>query len=185
MTWYTPKTWTSGDLLTATDMNRNNRSNLYHLSAQKPRCHLLSQVPTAVETEAWTEVLFTGASVDTGGMFDAAADNTMIAIKEAGVFMVGGQAWWQNAGATPANTSRSVKVQRNRTNPIARDHQPRLQTAGVQQRQVVRPMLWPLSVNDAITLEVWQNSGTTLNIRPFDFTDYGPNLWVLWVGEEI
>jgi hypothetical protein len=177
--WTTPATFTSGNILTALQLNTNLRDNTNFLN-DPPAVLTTRQSNLNIATGTETSVAFNAADIyDTDTMHDPVTNNTRLTCNTAGVFFITGTIQF----APAATGQRHARVFLNATTELAGEsllspdagHPTRL-TVSIQ---------WKLAVTDFVELQVIQASGAGLSITGTQDASPGPGPCYFsanWIG---
>jgi hypothetical protein len=184
-TYNTIGTFTSGQILTAVQMNEiGTNTNNYRVP---PIAALWLSTSTAVATASHTSFAgFTSTNgtevIDTDGMITLSATASAITVQTAGVYQVSATTTWQ-ANATGIRYARIVRSRSGTLVSYATSSLPNI-GAGIEQQASLSGLI-PCNAGDLIRLMVYQDSGGNLNLlsgAPGD--DFGgTRLSAVWVGQ--
>lgn len=116
---------------------------------------------TAIATATWTALAFAGADrFDTDAYHNPASNNTRLVVPagKAGKYLIGGNAEIESN----ATGQRACRIFLNATTRIGGE-QMQDTAAGSQPTRLIPHTLYDLAVADFVELQVWQNSGISLN----------------------
>lgn len=131
-------------------------STLISLPSDRVRCYLSAN--QSINNNSWTEVSWNSESYDTNTMHDTSTNPEDITIKTAGLYQVNVQIRWSDISTTG---SRGIRVKQNGTIVM----NPFLDVSGMSSYQFVECSdSLVFAVNDVITVEVFQDSGSAKNI---------------------
>lgn len=183
MSFTNPKTWSSGDVLTAADMNSYVRDNIRWLSGNatggKPLCMVTRTTTQALSSATWTAIQYTSELADSGTMHDNVTNNTRITVPTGGTgtYLLGGQAEFAPASD---DFQRRLQLWKNGTDEVNRVSVRVANDAGTTVETMIA--ITGLSANcvatDYFELRGYQDSGSSLNISAST-----SRLWAVWVSE--
>lgn len=172
MSWTTPRTWATGEVVTASGslgLNTHLRDNLAFLFT--PPCFRAYHNTTqSVNSSALTFLALNSERFDTDTMHDNATDNSRGTVKTAGRFLFGMTLSWPNA----ASARRIASLQVNRGFNIGRDEKT---TADCSH---AFDALYAFAVSDYVEIEAFQASGGPLSVPAS--SSFQCELWAHWMS---
>lgn len=175
------KTFSSGAILTASDMNIYSRDNgrwlSHHATGGAPMCRVHHSTNQTITSGSQTVLNFDIEIFDDGAMHDTSTNNSRITIPTGGggVYLAGFE--FRMANTDQAGT-RYGRLLLNGTTGLANaEHLPTDLTAVSQ----TTTALVELAAADYIEVAALQNSGANLNTNRT--ASYTPIFWAIWVGE--
>lgn len=171
MAYTTPRTWVTGEVVTAALLNTHLRDNISYL-ANPPTCRAYHNTTQSIPTGSNTLFALNSERYDTDAMHDTVTNNSRLTAKTAGVFSVTGGCQW----AASAVGFRSIFLIVNGATIFA--HTTLASVTGAVEMAVAGQ--WKCAVNDYI--EIWgvQTSGGGLNLSGSG--DEGTWLAATWIG---
>lgn len=152
MAWTTPRTWTTGEVVTAAQMNTHVRDNLAYLKddvVQTTRI-VSSSGYTLPGTSTWYNMPFDSESIDEGGWHDNASNNDRITVSTDGLYLINYQVGWGLAGSGRYIT----EIQLNGGSFLrAEDSQ-----GGSLYRIQKGSGVWTASANDYFSMRIWSSA---------------------------
>lgn len=159
--WTTPRTWVTGEVVTAALMNthvRDNTTYLYENSARAPAARAARTTNQSIPNVNWTTVSFDTENFDTDTMYTA-ANPDVFTIKTAGLYLIVGGFTWQ----TNTTGMRGARIiLNNSANSSVEDIRAPSPSAGEAAHTI--SYVAHLSVDDTIKLQARQASGAALLI---------------------
>ena len=154
-TYNTISTFTSGQVLTAAEMNEiGTNSNNYRVP---PMCRARRAVAASVPNAAFTTQALSGADeYDTDTMHDTVTNNDRVTINTAGVYLV-------TAKASFAANTTGVRIVGIAKNGSLQD-QFSLDAMDSFDQHLGGAQTYSLAVTDYLSVSVYQNSGGALNV---------------------
>jgi hypothetical protein len=185
MAFSSPKTWASGDTLTAADMNQYVRDQarwlLHDATGGGPMCRAYRST-TQSGVSSGTAITLDSERFDIGSMHDTVTNTSRLTVpaSSGGKYLVGASVR-SSVTASAANAEAGVQLIVNGTTNIALD----------------------LIVQEAVATRVWRLNFCTLyalaaadyveavvtfngNVSNFDAqasSNYSPEVWAVWIGE--
>lgn len=137
-------------------------------------CRAYHNANQALASGAWASAALNSERFDTDTIHDTVTNNSRLTCKTAGKYLIGGC-----VGLTANATGwRGVRIYLNGTTVLVYSLVPA--SSATYQFQINLVTLWSLAVNDYVELQVFQDSGISLNILN-DSSD-SPELWAVRVG---
>jgi len=172
MPYTTPKTWASGDVLTAADLNTYVRDNVA-FNANPPKCRVFNSAAISAANAVDVLVTLDSERFDTDTMHSTTTNPERITFTTAGTYLVGASlAWSDNAAG-----SRVIYIRRNGVNRIV---QQSTTGTGVANNPIAASTLFYFAANDYVELFAFQNSGSVLTIAAL--TENSPEFWAVRVS---
>lgn len=172
MAWTAPRTWTTGELVTAAIMNTHVRNNLSFLH-DAPKVKMGRSTSLSIANDTVTAVAFTSARTfyNADGMWSGTNSTRLTAVR-AGVYRVTAGVVW-NANSTGF---RLLSIRKNGANDfgLVRDD------AAVNEHGQTVSVDLSLAVNDYVEMMLRQNSGGSLAIQAN--TDLSPTCSAHWMS---
>lgn len=152
MAWTTPRTWTTGELVTASIMNLDHRDNLNFLfngaSARVNR-----SANKSIPSGTLTAIDFDQERFDTDTIHDNITNNTRLTAKTAGKYVIVGNVNW---AVNASGNYRQTMILLDGASVIAvHSHDPN----GVHASETSISTIWWMLVNQYVELLVQQDSG--------------------------
>ena len=169
MAYTTPRTWVTGELVTAAFMNANVRDNVSFL-ANPPTCLVYHNATQSIANNTFTPAAFNSETNDTDTMHDTVTNNTRITFKTAGIYIITFNCAWPTNGVG----ERQVNFFLNNTADIAGDSKASAGVTGDVRHSVTHKDKF--AVNDYIEARVFQNSGGALVLQ------VNPRFTATWIG---
>lgn len=171
MAWVTPSSKADGTLITAAHWNQDVVDNISYLyNADGALAYNSATVEITHNT--FTDVTFNSERYDNNSIHDTSTNTDRLVAQEAGVYLIAGQIRWEAVAGT---SLRWVALKVNGG------------TVAVQYRSAVNltidmniSTLYKLAATDYVELEVWQNSGGTLDVQYASILP--PTLGMQWLG---
>lgn len=183
------KTYTSGAILTAADLNTYQRDNgrwlSHHSTGGAPMARVYMNGGTQGLTSGTnTPIGFDTARFDPDSMFSNIPSPARLTLPSGagGKYLVGAHLKWQDI-ASPSGF-RHVELRQivGTDELIARQRVPAVTTASTHTYQSLTT-LWDLAAADEMTVNGWHNQGANLNVVGSSTGDETTELWLIWVGE--
>lgn len=172
MAYSTPRTWTTGDDITAARLNQDLRDNPAFL-ATPPSCRVFNSANISHATSGSDQYLtFNSERFDTDTMHSTVSNTGRITFTTAGKYLFGGNVEF----AANATGQRSLKVRLNGATVIASGPHHDAAASGVTQCLVAG--YYSFSASDYIELGGFQSSGGALNMTAS--SNYSPEYWAVW-----
>lgn len=171
MAWTTPRTFVTGELLTAGIFNSDHRDNLNFL-ANPPGARVYNSVAISIATGTSTVLTFDSERYDNDAIHDTVTNSGRLTCKTAGRYSITGHVDW----AANGTGHRVCSIRLNGTTNIASDGKP---ASAASTRHAV-PALYSLAVNDYVELLVFQDTGGALNVNAT--AAMSPEFAMQWVG---
>lgn len=174
MAWTTPKTWTTGEVLTAANMNAQVRDNLaYAAGTDRPHARVNNSGSLSISNSTTTVLTFDSERVDVGAMHSTSVNTGRLTIPSGagGFWMVGGNVVW----ATNTTGRRELYIRSGGATLVAGD----IRSASGDFPAASINQLCFLSAGDYVELVVSQNSGGALNVTAT--SAYSPEFWAIWM----
>jgi hypothetical protein len=174
-TYNTISTFTSGQVLTAAQMNEiGTNVNNYRVP---PMCRVSLSGNQSIANTTLTDLSWATQDVDTDGMF--APTSTTITIQTAGLYLLNANVLWSTASTVG---QRHMVITRNAAanaeTPAIAGSIAASVSAGVNGYFSASAMV-SCAVNDTIKVNVYQNSGSPLNVVAGTSTQFS----VAWLGQ--
>lgn len=179
MAWTSPKTYVTGDVLTAADMNTYQRDNTAWLATDKPRCRVYNTANISTNNATWTAMTCDSERFDVGGMHDTGSNTQRITVPSGGdgVYWV----WASMEWAVNGTGSRFALIELNGTAGagtfVGVCHYGIDSAAGV--RGTVQT-LYAAVATDYFVSDAYQTSGGALNVVAV--ANNSPEFAALWVA---
>lgn len=172
MAWTTPRTWTSGETLTAANMNTHVRDNENWLANDFPRCKATRAAAQSIADSTGTAINLTAETFDVGGMHDNVTNNTLLTVPTGagGHWLFGAQTNFDVSGTG----RREIRITLNGTSTILVEHRTFSPSGSVGSSLNVTGV-HALAAGDTLQVVVVQSSGGALNAT-------GSDLWAIWLG---
>jgi len=169
MPYTTPKTWASGDVLTAADLNTYVRDNVA-FSANPPKVRVFMSAAVNVATSTASAPTFDSERFDTDTMHSTTVNTDRITFTTAGTYLIGANLDW----AANGTGSRSADFLLNGVTVIPGQTYPANTEAGFSTLQSPST-LYAFTAGQYATLRVRQNSGGAINLNTCEF-------YAVWVS---
>lgn len=157
MAFVTPRTWVSGAVVVASELNQDVRDNVDFLH-KPPAARVFHSAAQSIAHATWTKLAFDSERFDTDGMHDTVTNNERLTVVVAGRHYVRG-----NAEFAGNNTGeRGIRLIKNNLTLIARFLGA---VAGASPCSVVVPVFEFFPLNDFVEVEVFQGSGAALDVN--------------------
>lgn len=177
MAYTVPRTWVTGEIVTAQALNTNVRNQMLAMY-NAPRAYAYAGATTqSIPNVTSTAVQFTKERWDTDGMVDLAVSTTKFMVQTAGLYLCIGWIGWQ----TNASGRRIAQLFKG-TTEFAREDVPASATSGVLANCAFG--IYYFSQYEQFGLNAYQSSGGALTFNAagsFDGTT-GPALAMAWIG---
>lgn len=162
MAWTTPRTWVTGELVTASIMNTHVRDNLSHLGT-RPTCRaVMNGSPLSVPNSTDTLIPFDGTDlVDTDSMHDPASNNTRITFNTGGTYLVGFRLFW---GGHADSGARGIKMRKNGSTVLIYAQTQPDGAGSPQGLSVDASDIFVFSATDYIELLAFHTAGSTITV---------------------
>ncbi len=172
MAWQTPRTWVTGEIVTAAHLNQDVRDNTGFLFTPPSVRAFKAADQTGIADTTDTAVVLDSEDFDTDTMHDTATNNTRLTFTTAGKYMVGAAARWDGniTGGRIIGIRDAGSTFRVRDGGVA--------LGGDFLRQSVS-QLDSYAATDYVEAVLRQNSGGTRSIVAEDGM---PNAWAVWVS---
>lgn len=158
-TWTAPRTWSNSDVVTAAMLNAELRDNFAWLWGP-PATYVYSDADTSVTTATWTTVTFDTLGFANASMWSSSVNPTRVTPGAAGRYLIVVNTRFD----ADSTNERGLRL---RCNGSATQLVP-LNIGRTKGGSTARAWLWgaqelPLGATDYVELQLWQNSGSTLN----------------------
>src|SRR5579885_3406422 len=163
--WTTPKTWNSGDVLTATDLDTYVRDNTSWLGTDKPNCRVFNSAAISIPNNTFTVLTFDSERWDNQNMHSTVSSNM------AGKYLITAHAAWGTA-LTNAQLG-AIELRVNGSTIIAED-------SSVSRNQMSISTVWSFNAADYVEVLVLQNKGGAINISATG--SFSPEFTAMWLG---
>lgn len=163
MAWHPPRTWSTGDLITAGLLNDEVRDNLIDVGSPPIGVAVMSgtQVWNSVGAEAYaTRIALDSLPISK----DTTLVSNAIVVGVAGIWQVSASVRWPSTAAASASSVRAAKLYVNNAASAARDV--RLNVQNVDTVCTIATAYVSLSAGGFVDVRGWQNSGGNLTIGP-------------------
>ena len=171
-----PKTWTTGDVLTAADMNTYVRDNVIFLANDRPKVRLYRSTDQSIPSANPQVVQFTSETFkNVASLHSNSTNNSRISVPSAYAGL-----WMFTAAVTfEANATgfRQIDILYNSSTVIAR--QLVGSAAGATPTNVTVTTVYQMTGNDWVEVQVNQNSGSSLYVKAN--TDFSPVFSGVWM----
>lgn len=158
-----PKTWADGDAMSAAVLNTHIRDAVRwvagHSDNPKPHCILSNTNPWSLTSGTFTAVGYDTVVVNRGGLFTSGTD---VVITQNGVYHCSG---WVEIESAACN--KDVAIYLNGTDVVDEANQYGVGTPAVGRLSVDGYV--KCVVGDVLTLEVFQDLGSTIAAQPYQF----------------
>lgn len=174
MAWVTPRTWTTGDVVTAAFLNQDLRDNPLFLYTP-PMCRPYDTNATiSIATSGTIQaVTYNDERFDTDTMHNTAANTSRITFTTAGKYMVGGCVQW----ASGATGVREVSIRSGGSVEIVQDDRINLAASAFHHHVNT---IYHFSAADYAEFMCRQTQGTALNIVLV--ANISNEAWAFWIG---
>lgn len=162
MAWNNPKTWASGNVLTASDMNTYVRDNTLYLYAQSglsPSCRVYNNAAISVENDGPVALTFNTERWDTDDMHSTVSNTGRLTCATPGIYHVYGSIRF----ASNNTGNRFVSIRKNGSETWASNRVMAIQQGKVTMVSVATEVL--LDTGDYVELLAYQSSGGALNVE--------------------
>lgn len=156
MAWSVPRTWTTGEVVTAAMMNTDVRDNLNFLFSGMPAAFAYHSTTQSVTSATFTAVALDSELYDTDTIHDTAVNNSRLTCKTAGKYLIIGHLAWSALGAA-ALYQHSARLWLNGATDIAQVSSTDNHNGEEISEQV--SVVYDLAVNDFVELQAYQNTG--------------------------
>ena len=170
-----PKTWAAGEKLTASELNLELRDALaFLLDPPSAYAYKTSDQNITTGITNWTTVTFQAELYDNDGIHSNVTNNSRMTCQTAGTYLIGASITW---ATETTNANRGLRLVLNGTDTLStiRYRNSNVNTTGQEIHVRVE-----LTVGDYVTLEVAQDSGSTVALN--STTSGTTFLWVKWDG---
>jgi hypothetical protein len=178
MAWSTPKTWASGDVLTAADMNTYVRDQFRWVglgdSTAAPRARVYSSSSFTTATGVGTSLVMNSERFDSNSVHSTVTNTERLTVPSGGdgMYLIGaGISWAANAAG-----QRNTAILLNNTTQIGLD----VRTASAVAITQDVNTLYKLAATDYVAVNVNQNSGGNLVVNAG--ANYSPELYMAWLS---
>ena len=181
MAWTTPATFTTGNVLTAAQMNTNVRDNSNFLHSP-PGCLAIRSTAQSISNNVLTAVSFTGTDVyDTDSMHDPVGAPTVLSLNTVGVYLVTASVQFA-ANATGARWMAVTNSAAGGTEIAgAKDSGP---TSGINSILSASAVVLATPIGSQFGVSVQQTSGGSLSITNASTTTLTGNTPVIQLGAQ-
>ena len=162
MAWTTPRTWTTGETVTAAIMNTHARDNLAYLKALAPdvwvvpSARVYNDAAISINNNTITALTFNSERWDTDSIHSTVTNTGRLTATKAGIYHIHGHV----AFASNSSGSRQVSIRFGASTVLAVHKIPA--SAGVNLLSI--STVYYLAENDYVELLVYQDSGGSLNV---------------------
>lgn len=170
MTWTTPATWTTDEVVTAAKMNEQVRDNCAFLYSAKV-ASVGSIATTTITTSTWTLINFAFEVSDTVGAWSSGAPSRFTP-PVAGYYLIQAAITW--AADATLTGGRSARLLVNGTTVY--DQDTRAAINNTQQCKVSRVIYFNGST-DYVEVQAWQSKGSDHNL-----SSAGHYMELIWIG---
>ncbi len=176
MTWTTPRTWATGDEITATRLNEQLRDNMLELrSSRTARVRRLTAQSIPDSADPWaTAIGFTSEDFDVPAWHSNTTNNTRITPDVAGVYLVTANVEF----AANATGDRAIRIGVNGVGTSNMRAQTTTPAPTVNALLSTTAVVLLNGTTDYIEIGAWQSSGGSLNTG----TSLGCWCSVTWIG---
>lgn len=164
MAWTNPRTWTTGESVSAAQLNTHLRDNLSFLAAPDRAMGNRGAFAQTLSTATWTEMVFGSENYDTGGMHTTGGDNQQFAAAVAGAYLCVAQVRF----AANSTGDRKAMIRKNSAHGAGGGTAWGLtcvRAATGQETSFSIAAVVPLSAGDYVSAWAWQNSGGNLDLE--------------------
>lgn len=170
--WTTPKTWVSGEAVTAAELNAQVRDNLGHLRAARHAILGMLSSPS-VSASSWYTIAWEFAAVETIEVWAASPYPDRIAPSVAGYYLVQTRVTW------PASTdgNRACRLLLNGTTTVAQDTRAAISNTHNTSTQHV---VYCNGAGDYLAVQAWHNAATAQTLA--NAAAPVTNCSVIWLG---
>ena len=170
MAWTSPKTWTTNEVLTSSDMNVYVRDNETFLR-NPPQCSASNSTGQNINSSTDTILSANTELFDTDGMHSTVTNNSRITIQTAGRYRVSAHASWD---ASTGGSYRRLRVSINGSTLHTLDLTSLVNSSGAGTGNN-GSRCFILAATDYVEIEANHNAGVTLGVTLAEFT-------VEWMG---
>lgn len=176
MAFTAPRTWVSGEIVTAANMNTHVRDNFKAAAgADQARCRVYNSAVQSIPNNATTAVTFDSEQSDVQAMHSTVSNTSRITVPASwgGQYLIGSQINW--AGVAGYIFAANIRI--NNVNNLIEGTTP--SSASVN-GGIPLCTLNTLVAGDYVETWVYQNSGIALNTALI--TGSSPMFWAAWQG---
>jgi len=109
LAWSSPRTWTTGELVTASIMNAHVRDNLNALRSSNPAVSVYATSDQTIPNATWTALTWDSEQLDIDSIHNPASNPTRLTSVTSGYYLVTGMAQFRSASNAVALAAR-IKV---------------------------------------------------------------------------
>jgi hypothetical protein len=154
--WTAPASFSSGDTLTAAQMNVISDDLKFLKNVDRVRVY--QSASQSVADQAWEHITFDSEDYDSGGLHSTSSNTDRLVAQVDGWYQVKGQVTWESN----ATGRRDIQIRKNDTSSdaTAGTRWARVNTTAVGSDETMMQIVADvyLGVNDYVGLYVWQNS---------------------------
>jgi len=178
------KTYASGDILTAADMNTYQRDNGRHMTGSStgggPMCRVTHSTTQSIANATETSLAFDTERFDVGPMHDPVTNNSRITVpaSQGGKYLVGAQLAWQS-NVTSAGR-RDVRLRVDGATYWGFAGQVVDVGSGAEQYHTIASLI-TLAAASYVEVRGFQNQGSAQNVQ--QYSNYSPEFWAVWLKE--
>lgn len=176
MAWTAPRTWVSGEIVTAANMNTHVRDNMKAIGgADKAWCRVYNSATQSIPDNAITAVTFDSEQSDVQAMHSTSSNTSRITVPASwgGPYLIGSQVNF--AGVAASDIAAAIRI--NNVNDL-------IYGTGVTSTVITGGIplctLNTLAAGDYVETRVYQKSGAALNTALV--TGASPMFWAIWTG---
>lgn len=162
MAWTTPRTWVTGEVVTAAQMNTHVRDDLNYLYNGRERCRVTDPVQT-ITNDTETAIAFSAEGYDTATMHDNATNNTRITIPTNGVYLLNANGYFSG----DADGYRKISILWNGVTEFAAAH---TRPAGTELTPMSVTYVEFLSASQYVEMFVRHTGGANLDFNSAIFS---------------
>lgn len=178
MAYTSPKTYSVGDVLTASDMNTYQRDNISAIVTAQPLvipfARVYNDANITISDDTITTLTFNSETFDTDTIHDTSTNTDRLTCKTAGIYLIDAQ--WKMTNS--ANGDRIIGIVLNGTTTIARS---RIRAAAGGTSILSVSTIYSLAVNDYLQATAWQDSGGDENVE-YD-AEFSPVFGMAYLGK--
>jgi hypothetical protein len=171
MAYTTPKTWATGEVVTAANLNLHLRDNVSFL-ANPPACRVYNNAAISIPNATETLLTFNSERWDTASMHSTASLTSRITMPVAGLYLLTATFEFQSN----ATGIRYFYFRHNGTLSIGYHSKPSTQGA----RHFTVSTVYKFAAADWIEMLVFQDSGGALNV--IQANNFSPEFGATWIG---
>ncbi len=175
MAWTTPRTWVSGEIVTAGNLNAHVRDNVSWIAVDSPACRAWNSAAITTTNVTATAITMDSERFDNAGVHSTVTNTSRFTVPTGGggKYICTGATSWSTASG--AGTYRAAALYVNGTIRIGQINTAPSASHG---SDATICAVYALVAADYVELFATQDSGSFLNVNPSP--NYSPEASILW-----